>query len=45
MKVNAIDFGGEDDSTDVILAVINSDDEDASDKPHPQGKPLPGDQK
>ena len=30
---------GEDDSIDVILAVIDSDEEDASEKAHAQGKP------
>ena len=36
---------GEDDSTDVILAIIDSDEEDANDKAHAQGKPQLEDQK
>ena len=31
---DAIDSGGEDDSSDVILAFMNSDEEDASDRPN-----------
>ena len=31
---DAIDSGGEDDSSDVILAFINSDEEDANERPN-----------
>lgn len=35
--INAIDSGGGDDSSDVILAFINSDEDDANDRPNATG--------